>query len=286
MSNNHFAKYPVGKEYIGHVWPGRCHFPDFTKAATQEWWGKHFQQPYIDNGVKGFWNDMNEPAAWGREFPNLIEFGEGKDRQTLFKVKNAYGLLMAKATYEGTRKGLSGKRPFVLTRAAYAGIQRYSAQWTGENVSSDDYLLLGFRLINSMGVSGVPFTGMDIGGFMGNPSPALFVRWMSLGVYSPLFRNHTHYGFNYREPWLFGEENTKVVRTILETRYQLLPHLYSAFWEAHRKGLPVNRMLPIYQPGDGMVFDLKFQDRFYFGQGLLVCPVASDKALAEMYFPG
>ncbi|MFP5039806.1 glycoside hydrolase family 31 protein [Parasediminibacterium sp. JCM 36343] len=285
LTGNHFAKYPGGKPYIGHVWPGRCHFPDFTKISTREWWGNNFKEAYINRGVRGFWNDMNEPAAWGREFPNLIEFGEGKDRQTLYGVKNAYGLLMAKATYEGTRKGLGGQRPFVLTRASYSGVQKYSAQWTGDNVSTDEHMLLGFRLLNSMGVSGIPFTGMDIGGFMGNPTPELFLRWLSLSLYSPLFRNHTAYGYNYREPWLFGEYNTEKIRAILEKRYQLLPHLYSAFYQSSQSGMPINRMLPIDYTYDDYVYNAKYENQFMFGDGLLVCPVTSTQTVADVYLP-
>ena len=286
LLGNHFAKYPSGKPYIGHVWPGRCHFPDFTKETTRSWWGTNFKQPYIDNGIKGFWNDMNEPAAWGREFPNLIEFGEGKERQTLFSVKNAYGLLMAKATYEGTKLGMNGHRPFVLTRASYSGVQKYSAQWTGDNASTDDHMLLGFRLLNSMGLSGIPYVGMDIGGFMGNPTPELFVRWLSLGVYSPLFRNHTCINYNYREPWLFGESNTVKIKAILEQRYQLMPHLYSAFYQAHETGLPINRMLPIDYTFDDNAYDPKYQNQYLFGDGIMVCPVASTQTSTDVYLPG
>ncbi len=286
LAGNFFAKYPGGRPYIGHVWPGRCHFPDFTKAEARQWWGNNFKEVYIDKGVKGFWNDMNEPAAWGREFPNLIEFGEGKDKQTLYSVKNAYGLLMAKSTYEGTKLGLNGQRPFVLTRASYSGVQKYSAQWTGDNVSSDEHMLLGFRLLNSMGLSGIPYVGMDIGGFMGNPTPELFIRWLSLGVYSPLFRNHTCINYNYREPWLFGEENTVKIRAILEQRYRLLPHLYSAFYQAHQTGMPINRMLPIDYTFDDKAYSNKYQNQFFFGDGLLVCPAASTQNSIEVYLPG
>lgn len=281
-----FAKYPNGKLYVGHVWPGRCHFPDFTKPAARQWWAQNFKQPLVDIGIKGFWNDMNEPAAWGREFPNLIEFGEGKNKKTLFTVKNAYGLLMARSTYEGTRSLMNGQRPFVLTRAAYAGVQKYSAMWTGDNVSTDEHMLLGFRLLNSMGVSGVPYVGMDIGGFMGNPSPELFIRWLSLAVYSPLFRNHTHIGYNYREPWQFGEFNTDKIRKILEQRYKLLPYLYSSFYQAHTTGMPVNRMLPIQYTYDENVYNGKYENQFMFGDNMLVCPVASNQNTIEVYLPG
>jgi alpha-glucosidase len=137
-----------------------------------------------------------------------------------------------------------------------------------------------------MGVSGVPFTGMDIGGFMGNPSPELFIRWMSLGIYSPLFRNHTHIGYNYREPWLFGEYNTDALRKILEQRYKMLPYLYSTFYTAHTTGMPINRMLPIAYTYDENVYSNKFENQFLFGDNMLVCPVESNKQTLEVYLPG
>jgi alpha-glucosidase len=286
VKNDYFAKYPNGDLYVGSVWPGRCHFPDFTKPEVRSWWGTNFKESHVDNGIRGFWNDMNEPAAWGREFPNLIEFGRGKDKQTLFTVKNAYGSLMARSTYEGTRKLMNGQRPFVLTRASYAGIQKYSAQWTGDNASTDEHMLLGVRLLNSMAVSGIPYVGMDIGGFMGNPSAELFTRWMSISVFSPLFRNHTAIDYNYREPWLFNETTTNRVRKILEQRYQLLPHLYSAFYQAHSSGLPVNRMLPMDYTFDEEVYNKQFENEFLFGDNMLVCPVASDQNMISVYLPG
>ncbi len=286
VANNYFAKYPDGRNYIGHVWPGRCHFPDFTKPSAIAWWGKSFKEAYVDNGIRGFWNDMNEPAAWGREFPNLIEFGEGANKKTLFTVKNAYGLLMAKATYLGTKSLLNGQRPFVLTRAAYSGVQKYAAQWTGDNVSTDEHMLLGFRLLNSMGLSGVPFVGMDIGGFMGNPTPELFVRWMSLGAYTPFFRNHTAIDNNYREPWLFNDMNTARIKKILEQRYVLMPYLYSSFYQAHETGMPVNRMLAIDYTFDDRVYQSTYQNQFLFGCNMLVCPVASTQKILDVYLPG
>ena len=286
LANDHFVKYPNGKTFTVSVWPGRCHLPDFAKPSTRKWWGSSFKDAYVTNGVRGFWNDMNEPAGWGREFPNLVQFGDDNNRSTLYQVKNAYGLLMAKSTYEGTRALMNGDRPFVLTRASYSGIQKYSAQWTGDNVSSDEHMMLGFRLLNSMGISGIPYVGMDIGGFIGNPSPELFIRWLSLAVYSPLFRNHTHFGYNYREPWLFGENNTNTIRGIIEQRYKLLPYLYSSFYEAHTNGLPINRMLPLNYTFEEQVYNDKFQNQFLFGQQLLVCPVESNKQVAEVYFPG
>lgn len=285
VAGNHFAKYPGGHLYTGSVWPGRCHFPDFTKAATRKWWGNNFKASHVDMGVKGFWNDMNEPAAWGREFPNLIEFGEVPDKATLYTVKNAYGLLMARSTYEGTRALMNGQRPFVLTRASYSGIQKFSAQWTGDNFASDDHMLLGQRLLNSMGVSGIPFTGMDVAGFMGDASAELYVRWMNLAIYSPLFRNHSEINSRSHEPWTYGEANTRFIRGLMEQRYKMMPYLYSTFYQAHTTGIPINRMLPINYTFDGNVYNDAFGNEFLFGDNMLVCPVDSKKTAAEVYLP-
>jgi alpha-glucosidase len=286
VSQNHFAKYPDGKLYVGHVWPGRCHFPDFTKPDTRKWWGNSFKSSYVDIGVKGFWNDMNEPAAWGREFPNLIEFGDAPNKATLYTVKNAYGLLMARSTYEGTKALMNGQRPFVLTRASYAGIQKFSAQWTGDNVASDEHMLLGQRLLNSMAVSGIPYVGMDIGGFIGEATPELYLRWMNLGIYSPLMRQHSTIDSRFHEPWLFGEANTRTIRSLLEQRYQLLPYLYSSFYQAYISGMPINRMLPVEYTFDDNVYNDKYANEFLFGDNVLVCPVDSKTSATEVYLPG
>ncbi len=231
LKNKYFVRYPDGKPYTGSVWAGRSHFPDFTREAVRKWWGENFSV-LVDAGVTGFWNDMNEPAVWGQDIPPLVEFGEGDNTVTLKKARNIYGMQMARATFEGTRSLLNGNRPFILTRAAYSGIQRYSAMWTGDNNPTDDHMLLAYRMINSMGLTGMAFDGVDIGGFTGNPTPELMVRWMSLGVYTPMFRNHTEKGNTSHEPWAWGEENEVLMRHFIQTRYRLLPYIYSSFYEA------------------------------------------------------
>jgi alpha-glucosidase len=284
LKNNYFARYPGGEPYTGSVWAGRSHFPDFTKEIVRRWWGGNFKV-LVDNGVTGFWNDMNEPAVWGQNIPPLIEFGEGKNIMTLKEARNIYGMQMARATFEGTRSLLNGDRPFVLTRAAYSGIQRYSAMWTGDNNSTDDHMLLSYRMINSMGLSGVAFAGVDIGGFTGNPTPDLMVRWMSLGAYTPLFRNHTAKGNTSHEPWAWGEWNENLIRRSVQTRYRLLPYLYSAFYEATITGMPVNRSLAIDYTFSNEVYDNRFQNEYLFGPSMLIAPVASTNTAAEVYLP-
>ena len=284
LKNHFFVRYPGGKPYTGSVWAGRSHFPDFTRDSVRKWWGRNFKV-LTDNGVTGFWNDMNEPAAWGQNIPLLVEFGEGKNTVTLKEARNIYGMQMARATFEGTRSLLNNNRPFVLTRAAYSGIQRYSAIWTGDNNSTNDHMLLAYRLINSMGLTGVPFDGVDIGGFIGNPSPELMVRWMSLGAYTPLFRSHTAKGNTSHEPWSWGEDNEILMRQSIQTRYRLLPYLYSAFFEASETGIPINRTLAIDYTHDNEVYNSSFENEFLFGSYMLVAPVSSSDKVEQVYLP-
>jgi alpha-glucosidase len=280
VANDYFATYPDGKRYTGSVWPGRCHFPDFFREDVREWWGAAFTA-LTEPGVDGFWNDMNEPAAWGQNIPSMVKFGE----RYLPGVRNAYGMEMARATFDGTKKILGNKRPFVLTRAAYAGTQRYSAVWTGDNSAYDAHMLLGQRMVNSLGVTGMSLVGVDIGGFSGNPTPELMVRWNSLGVYTPMFRNHSAFDTNHREPWLWGKKNEAIIKKDIEERYRLLPYLYSSFYQSATTGLPVSRTLAIDYTADPKIFDPKYQNQFLFGDALLVAPVESTRLKAEVYLP-
>lgn len=280
IAYDYFAQYPDGENYTGYVWPGRCHFPDFFRDDVRDWWGAAFTA-LTDVGVDGFWNDMNEPAAWGQNIPWMVKFGD----KYMPEVRNAYGMQMARATYEGTRKIMMNKRPFVLTRAAYAGTQRYSAIWTGDNTGTDEHMLLGQRLVNSLGITGMSFTGVDIGGFSGNPTPELMVRWNSLGVYTPMFRNHAIQGSKMREPWEWGKSNEQIIKKDIEQRYRLLPYIYSAFYQSTQTGLPISRTLAIEYPFDEKVYFERFQNQFMFGDALLVAPVESDKLTTDVYLP-
>ncbi|MCX6244030.1 MAG: DUF4968 domain-containing protein [Bacteroidetes bacterium] len=284
IKNDCFVKYPGGKLYVGSVWPGRCHFPDFTKPETREWWGKSLAA-LSEPGVDGFWNDMNEPSAWGQSIPDIVQFDFDGHPSTIAEAHNVYGLNMARSTFEGTKKLLNGKRPFVLTRAAYSGIQRYSAVWTGDNQATEDDLLMAVRMVNSMGVSGISFTGPDMGGFMGNPTNELFVRWMSVGVFTPFFRNHAAIDTRRKEPWSFGEDVENLSRQWLNKRYRLLPYIYSAFYESAQNGMPVARTLAIDYTQDEKIYWYAFQNEYLFGKEILVAPCSSDKAYCNVYFP-
>lgn len=279
-----FLKYPDGTAYSGQVWPGWCHFPDFTNARVRDWWGKHFNE-YVDSGVEGFWNDMNEIATWGNMLPDVIEFDlEGK-KGTALQGRNLYGMMMARSTYEGTKQLLKNKRPFNLTRSAYAGAQRYTAVWTGDNVAYDAHMLAGVRLVNSMGLSGLAFVGYDIGGFVGNADEKLFARWMAIGAFSPFFRGHSMINSRDSEPWSYGEKVEEISRNFMKLRYRLLPYLYSLFYEAHETGLPINRSLAIDYTFDDLIYDHRYHNQYLFGPSILVAPVDSTKDLVKVYLP-
>jgi alpha-glucosidase len=283
--DNLFLKYPDGTDYRGQVWPGWCHFPDFTNPKTRTWWGNSFKS-LVDVGIRGFWNDMNEPATWGQRFPDLVEFSFEGLNGTHRRGHNVYGLEMARATFEGTKELLKGERPFILTRAGFSGVQRYSAVWTGDNVSSDDHMMLGVRMLSSLGLVGVPYVGMDIGGFSGNPSKELFARWISIGAFAPLSRAHVCVDNKDQEPWSFGERVEDIARNYLNLRYMMLPYIYSSFYQAHQNGIPIWRSLAIEYPFDSKIYDGRYQHQFTIGKGLMIAPVNSTQEFTKVYFPG
>lgn len=278
-----FIKYVDGKNYTGQVWPGWCHFTDYSSEAGRKYW-RNESKFFTDNGISGIWNDMNEIATWGQKMPSNVLFNFEGRKASHLEAHNVYGSLMARTSYEGFRAH-SSERPFVLTRAGYAGLQRFSALWTGDNRAEDSHMMLGVRLINSLGLSGVSFTGMDVGGFTGNGTPALFNRWIQLGAFIPYFRNHTGNNAKSAEPWTFGEDITDVARNYISLRYKLMPYIYSSFYESTQTGLPVNRSLAIDNTFDNTIYNTAFQNQFLFGQSIMVTPVESGKDFMKIYFP-
>ena len=279
-----FLKYPDGQIYEGQVWPGWCAFPDFTKEATRSWWGDKMAF-YTEAGVDGFWTDMNEPASWGQCTPNLLEFDFEGEKTSHREARNTYGMQMARSTQEGALRQAPSKRPFVLTRSGFAGIQRYAAAWTGDNVASEEHMLAGVRLVNSLGLSGVSFAGYDVGGVAGEASKGLFARWMSIAAFSPLYRAHSMINTKDAEPWAFGEEVEEISRNYLRLRYSLLPTLYSAYRQSTLDGLPLTASLALFYPQDLTVYQTAFQNQYFFCNTFLVAPVESFKEISKVYLP-
>lgn len=273
LTKNCFLTYPDGSLYTGKVWPGVCAFPDFTAERVRAWWGENFKV-LTDAGIRGWWNDMNEPSVF--DVPSktmdlqVVHDGDGLP-STHAKNHNVYGMQMTRGTYEGVRKLLPNERPFVLTRASYAGGWRYSAAWTGDNVSSWDNLAMAASMCLNLSMSGQPFVGADIGGFIGYPSGELFARWLELGVFTPLMRAHSAIGEKNKEPWEYGDTWTDVNRRTIGLRYQMLPYIYNVMAEASATGLPAMRAMIFAYPSNPSFSNC--QDQFLFGDNLLVAPV-------------
>lgn len=279
-----FAKYPDGTLYQGEVWPSWAYFPDFTKKETRTWWGDKLSV-LMKEGIEGFWNDMNEPATWGQSFPDLVQFNDNGFNASHKKIHNVFGLEMALATREGLKR-YSDKRHFILTRAGFAGIQRYSAVWTGDNASTEEHLSLACTMPLNMGLSGVPFIGSDVGGFIGDASARLYMRWMELGVFTPFFRQHTEYGSKAKEPWTFGEDIEYAVRDMINLRYRLLPFFYNEFYSASKTGLPIMRPMFLNYQNDKECYTNQADYQFMIGDNFLVAPVLSENSdFKKLYLP-
>ena len=262
----------AGGFFEGPVWPGASVFPEFTRAATRQWWGGLYRG-FVEQGVAGFWNDMNEPALFVKDktFPEEVvhRLDDGATAPHVL-IHNAYGMLNARATYEGVRQLRPDVRPFILTRAAYAGTQKYAASWTGDNTADRSHLAVTIPQLLNLGISGFPFNGADVGGFVGCPDAELFAEWMELGALQPFYRNHSAKESCRREPWLFGAAVEARVRKAIERRYRLLPYLYTLFEEASRNGMPIMRPLWLEYPNDPATYGV--DNAYLLGRDLLVAP--------------
>ena len=279
-----FLKYTDGQPYIADIYPNTNHYPDFTNPKARGWWVENMKV-YQDVGINGYWNDMNEPAIDGQAMPENIVFNFDGRGATTAGAHNYYGMLMARSSFESFQKYGGNKRPFVLSRSGFAGIQRYAAVWSGDNQAKDEHLLLGVLLNNQMGLAGVPFTGPDLGGYIGDGTKELYKRWVEVGVFSPYLRNHREQFGAANEPWAYGEEAETISKTYLEFRYRMMPYLYSKFRETSETGMPISRCLCIDDPFDEKVYDQKHQYEFLFGDALLVNPMTSKEKSKLTYLP-
>lgn len=279
-----FIKYFSGDLFISDIWPSTNHFVDFTDPKAREWWIEKMKF-LPDNGIHGYWNDMNEPAVNGSYLPDNLLFDFDGRKTNALEAKNVYGFQMARSSFESAVKYGNGKRPFVLTRSGFAGIQRYAAVWSGDNTAKDDYLLNGILLNCQMGLSGIPFTGYDVGGYIGDASKDLYMRWIEAGVFSPFFRNHREFFGAAGEPWAYGEEAEAISKTYISFRYRLLPYIYAAFYEAAQTGMPIARSLCINYPFDEKVYNTTFQYQFLFGSEILVAAVQGRDEFKKIYLP-
>lgn len=302
-----YCKRPDGEIMMGPVWPLNCAFPDYTKEKVRKWWGEKYRDLYLNKNIKGFWNDMNEPAVFHvhkATFPEDIRHDYEGESCSHKKAHNIYGMQMSRATYEGLKTLKPDQRPFVITRATYSGGQRFATLWTGDNVANWKHLRIANRQCQRLSISGFSFVGTDIGGFAERPTGELMVRWLQLGVFHPLYRVHS-IGNNIdgttalnaklneeekardrmdQEPWSFGEPYTTLARQAIEFRYQLIPYMYTAFRDYTLNGKPLIRPLLFeYQTDD----NLHGRDRdFMFGENLLISPVVRPaRRKQKVYIP-
>ena len=274
---NRFVHSPDGSIYVGKVWPGPSVFPDFTDAKARSWWGTNYRQ-LVDAGVAGFWNDMNEPSVFNDigtmplDVVHRVDSDDFAPRNASHaEIHNVYGLENTRATYDGVKALNPNERPFVMTRASYAGGQRYAVTWTGDNSSTWDHLRLMVHQLINLGLSGFSYAGADVGGFTGGPSPELMTRWFELAAFSPIFRDHSAKDTPRAEPWLDGPEQLAIRRRFVEERYRLMPYLYALADENARTGDPLMR--PVFYDYPGVARAGCDQSMtFTLGSALLIAP--------------
>jgi len=276
IAGNHFVHRADGSLYVAPVWPGPSVFPDFTRAATRKWWGDQYRD-FIADGFAGFWNDMNEPAVFETPTKTMpldnVHRIEGDDfaarDATHSEIHNVFGMQNTRGTAEGMARLRPGVRPFVMTRASYAGGQRYAVTWTGDNSSTWDHLRLCMEQLINLGLSGFSYSGCDVGGFVGGASPDLLTRWYEFASFTPVFRNHAANDAPHAEPWVDGPEHLAIRRKFIEERYRLMPYLYALAEQNSRTGDPIMRPV-FYDYPDALKFDCDQAMAFTVGRNLLV----------------
>jgi alpha-glucosidase len=289
-----------GKDYVGPVWPGPSVFPDFTQQRTREWWGSLYKD-FVADGAAGFWNDMNEPAVFvypSKTMPDDVVHridepaDEGFSKRTALhpEIHNVYGMENSRGTHDGLLALEPNVRPFVLTRASYAGGQRYAATWTGDNLSTWNHLRMATPQLLNLGLSGFSMAGADVGGFGGSPAPDLLTKWLMLAAFQPIDRDHSAQGTRMHEPWIDGPEQESIRRRYIEERYRLMPYLYTTAEETSRDGIPIIRPLFLEFPhatSDSHPLDDDAPGEFLFGPSILVAasPQPDDIAPYEVHLP-
>ncbi|GAB6188753.1 glycoside hydrolase family 31 protein [Marinitoga arctica] len=312
VKNNYFCKDDSGEYFIATVWPGYTHFPDFLNPEVRKWWGEKYKL-FTDLGITGFWNDMNEPSIFfvpktlkeylkkiddfkdkevgleffmikdeavnlsnRREYYKSFYHNTSEGNYTNDELHNLYGYYMAKATVEeGFKKFIPNKRYLLLSRSSYSGHHRIATIWMGDNMSWWEHMLVNIRMLLSLNMAGFFYTGADIGGFGGNASPELVVRWMQLGVFSPLYRNHSALGTRNQEPWAFDDKIEEILRKTIKMRYALIPYLYSEYFSSINKLKPFLSPLFLYFKDDTSI---DIEDQFMVGDSLMVSPVIQPNA--------
>ena len=287
VKNGYLLKKADGTLFTGGGWPGESAFPDLASEKVRKWWGSLYKEQ-LEQGVEGFLDDMNEPTIVDpgeppRTFDLDLIHNADQGPRTHAEIHNVYGMLETRANLEEMLQVRPNERPLIITRATYAGGQRYAAQWSGDDWGTWDHLRLSMPMLSNMGISGLQFTGADIGGFQPVPSPELYTRWLQVGVLTPFCWTHSA-GPGNLEPWGFGNRLEEINRNSIKLRYHLLPYIYTAFWQAAETGIPIMRPLMLEYPDDRSA--VAQNDEYLFGDDLLVAPVTKDdETRRTVYLP-
>ena len=282
----YYIKNKDGGDFDGWCWPGKSSYLDFTSATVRDFWSDQFSLSNYKGSTTDLftWNDMNEPSVFNGPEVSIPKDCVNMEGVEFRDFHNLYGFYHQWATAEGLERR-NQMRSFVLSRSFYAGSQRFGAIWTGDNAAEWSHLKVSIPMILSISIAGLPFIGADVGGFFNNPEEELLIRWYQTASMQPFFRAHAHIDTKRREPWLFGDENLKIIRDIVRQRYTFLPYLYTAFEEAYKNGTPVNRPLWMHYPTESHLFSLETQ--WLLGEDILVAPVLEKGYLTtNVYFPG
>ncbi|MDA7501876.1 alpha/beta hydrolase-fold protein [Chitinophagales bacterium] len=277
LEKDYFCRTADGPYIKGKVWPGDCYFPDFTKPEVREWWTGLFKGLIEHDGVAGVWNDMNEPALFEMEsktLPLTVRHDFDGHPCSHRKAHNIYGMQMARATHKGVKRYSGDKRVLVITRSGFGGLQRYSSVWTGDNIATWEHLEIAHWQTQRLSICGVSFNGTDIGGFIDQPTPELYARWVQMAVFHPFFRTHSSGDHGDQEPWSFGEEALNIARQYIELRYKLLPLIYTAFYQYHKEAIPMLRPVA-FDKNASRFFDNR-TDECFFGEHLLFSPIMKE----------
>ncbi|MEY8253419.1 glycoside hydrolase family 31 protein [Clostridium perfringens] len=271
---NHFTKKLDGEMFIGAVWPGDSAFPDFSNKYCREWWKSELKKFISEHGMDGIWNDMNEPCVFNNDHKTMLETCLHNSDNGVIEHKefhNRYGFEMSRCSKEAQEELHPNERGFSITRATYAGGQRYSSVWTGDNMSLWSQMRMSISMNANLGISGFSFVGNDVSGFGLDSSEELFIRWMEMGPFIPIFRNHSNMYTRRQEPWAFGPRAEKIAKKSIELRYELLPYIYDLYYISHKEGLPIFRpMIMEYEKDMNL---LNMREQFMLGENMLVAPV-------------
>ncbi|MGU8343981.1 glycoside hydrolase family 31 protein [Clostridium perfringens] len=284
---NHFTKKLDGEMFIGAVWPGDSAFPDFSNKDCREWWKSELKKFISEHGMDGIWNDMNEPCVFNNDHKTMLETCLHNSDNGVIEHKefhNRYGFEMSRCSKEAQEELHPNERGFSMTRATYAGGQRYSSVWTGDNMSLWSQMRMSISMNANLGISGFSFVGNDVSGFGLDSSEELFIRWMEMGPFIPIFRNHSNMYTRRQEPWAFGPRAEKIAKKSIELRYELLPYIYDLYYISHKEGLPIFRpMIMEYEKDMNL---LNMREQFMLGENMIVAPVLYEGERSKtLYLP-